>query len=85
MTGPARVGTLSTVPAPIGFTYEVRTNGDVAIRHHGKPAATLRGSRAQDFLADVATSDGQELMARLTGNYRRGNERQSSQHPRNRT
>ena len=33
------------------------------------------------FLED---RDAQELMARLTGNYRRGNERTARQHPRNR-
>jgi hypothetical protein len=79
--------TLGTVPAPEGFTHEVRKNGDVVILHHGKPATTLRGARAHTFLddlADAAGSDDQELMARLTGNYRRGNERVSSQHPRNR-
>ena len=36
------------------------------------------------FLADVDPGDGQELMARLTGNYRRGNERVARKHPRNR-
>ena len=34
---------------------------------------------------DAETGDPQELMARLTGNYRRGNERQARQHPRNRS
>jgi hypothetical protein len=29
-------------------------------------------------------ADEQELMARVTGNYRRGNERASRDHPRNR-
>ena len=45
------------------------------ITHHGRPATTLRGRRAADFLQDVESGDPQELMARLTGNYKRGNER----------
>ena len=65
------------VPAPNGFTYETRGQ-DVVIRHHGRVATTLRGGRAQAFLADVAMQDDQLLMARMTGNYKRGNERLST-------
>ena len=57
--------------------------GDVVILHHGRTAATLRGARATDFLARVESEDAQLLMATLTGNYRRGNERSARQHPRN--
>lgn len=53
------------------------------ILHHGKQAAILRGRRADDFLDDVSLDDGQLIMARLTGNYRRGNERAARSHPRN--
>ncbi|WP_241236967.1 hypothetical protein [Georgenia faecalis] len=56
----------------------------MVISHHGRPATTLRGERASAFLRDVEADDPQELMARLTGNYRRGNERQARHHPRNR-
>lgn len=70
------------MPRPNGFQYEVRGE-DVVITHHGRPATTLRGSRAAQFLDDVERDDPQELMARATGNYRRGNERQARQHPRN--
>jgi hypothetical protein len=69
---------------PSGFRWAQRKNGDVVITHHGRVAATLRGSKADRFLDDVAGGDDQELMARLTGNYRRGNERQAKRHPRNR-
>lgn len=57
---------------------------EVVITHHGVPAAMLRGSRAADFLTDVEEGDPQRLMARLTGNYRQGNERTARNHPRNR-
>ncbi len=69
---------------PSGFEYEIR-GSEVRILHHGRLAATLRGSRAQGFLRDVEAEDAQELMARLTGNYRHGNERTARNHPRNRS
>jgi hypothetical protein len=69
----------------MGFDFSVRADGSVVITHHGRVATTLRGQRAAAFLAEIeAGSDGQELMARLTGNYRHGNERQARNHPRNR-
>lgn len=71
------------MPGPHGFDYHQRGD-DVVITHHGRAATTLRGRRAQDFLEDVETGDPQELMARLTGNYRRGNERLARDHPRHR-
>ena len=72
------------MPAPNGFDFTVRGDGSVNITHHGRPATTLRGGRAAEFLAEVEGGDEQEVMARWTGNYRRGNERQARNHPRNR-
>ncbi|SCE87662.1 hypothetical protein GA0074695_1806 [Micromonospora viridifaciens] len=66
-----------------GFDYVERADGSVVIRHHGRTAGTLRGGRAAEFLAEV-DDDPQLVMARWTGNYRRGNERTARQHPRNR-
>lgn len=71
---------------PHGFDWTLYGE-NVVITHHGRPATTLRGRRALDFQADVeggTAADAQELMARLTGNYRRGNERTAREHPRNR-
>ncbi|MDR2255498.1 MAG: hypothetical protein LBE25_05820 [Arthrobacter sp.] len=68
---------------PGGFEFRVRGE-DVVITHHGKPATVLRGRRAAAFLEEVERGEPQELMSRLTGNYRRGNERVAKQHPRNR-
>ena len=70
--------------SPEGFSYVRRKNGDVVIRHHVRVATVLRGRKALDFLDETVTSDDQELMARVTGNYKHGNERDASQHPRNR-
>jgi hypothetical protein len=71
--------------APEGFTYRCRKNGDVELLHHGRPAGVLRGAAAARFLVDVDEGDPQELMARLTGNYKHGNERTARNHPRNRS
>jgi len=70
---------------PDGFTYDVRRSGEVVITHQGRPAGTLRGAAAARFLIDVQEDDPQELMARLTGNYKHGNERLAKAHPRNRS
>jgi hypothetical protein len=73
------------MPAPSGFTYEVLASGQVVVSHNGAIATTLRGWRAEQFLDEIdGGGDAQELLARLTGNYKRGNERTASQHPRNR-
>jgi hypothetical protein len=66
-----------------GFEFAERADGTVVISRHGRPVTTLRGVRAARFLAE-AQDDPQPAMARWTGNYRRGNERVASQHPRNR-
>ena len=71
-----------SVPAPEGFDYDVR-GAEVVITHHGRHATVLRGAAAARFLDDVEQGDAQELMARVTGNYRRGNERTAKNHPRN--
>lgn len=63
------------MPEPSGFEYSVRKNGDVVIAHLGRQAAVLRKRQAQRFLSLVETRDPQLLMARMTGNYKRGNER----------
>lgn len=71
----------------LGFTYRARKRGDVEIWHHGRLASTLRGSDAVDFIQDVqegTDADAQQLMARITGNYKHGNERTAKNHPRNR-
>jgi hypothetical protein len=66
-----------------GFRFEQRA-GSVVITHRGMHATTLRGRRAEAFLAEVAHGDQQLVMARWTGNYKRGNERAAKRHPRNR-
>lgn len=72
--------------ADLGFTWETRKTGEVLVFHRGKRATTLRGGRASDFLDLAETGDTnaiQQELARLTGNYKRGNERLAKGHPRN--
>ena len=66
-----------------GFEFQLRGD-EIMIRHRGKDAVTLRGGAATTFLEDVERGDPQDVMARATGNHRRGNERVARQHPRNR-
>ncbi|MDQ3155114.1 MAG: hypothetical protein M3Q98_00055 [Actinomycetota bacterium] len=67
---------------PKGFEY-VRRGEDIVIFHHGKKATVLRGDRVTQFDKDIKHIDPQKLMARLTGDYKRGNERTAKNHPRN--
>ena len=61
---------------PTGFGYAVQHQGEVAVIHHrGRVAATLWAGAAARFLTEVERGDPQQLMARLAGNYKRGNER----------
>lgn len=71
----------------LGFTYRVRKNREVELLHRGRLASILRGHNAADFLSEIergSKDDAQQLMARITGSYKRGNERLARQHPRNR-
>ena len=81
----------TAAPAPVSgapaFDWRERKDGAIEILHRERPVSLLRGPQAQAFAARIAAGtaeNGQRLMARLTGNYRRGNERTAKQHPRNR-
>jgi hypothetical protein len=71
------------VTAPSGFSYTRRGDGTIVIVHRGRAAATLRGARAATFLAEIAAGAEQHVMARWTGAYKFGNERDARRHPRN--
>lgn len=72
------------MPPPTGFSYERHADGSVVITRQGRVAGTLRGGRADKFLAQVVGGDAQLVMARWTGAYKFGNERTARDHPRNR-
>ena len=69
----------------LGFTVKEKAR-EYTIFHRGRKATTLRGSKAADFkhdLQELSPAELQQLMARLTGNYKHGNERVAKEHPRN--
>ena len=71
----------------LGFDFEARQNGEVVIFHRHRLAAILRGQAAQQFIVqanELSDAALQQVMARVTGNYKRGNERTAADHPRNR-
>jgi hypothetical protein len=66
----------------VSFSFKATAKGTVFIERDGERVTTLRGDRARRFLAMVHSTDiegQQQLMARATGNYKRGNERHSSE------
>jgi hypothetical protein len=61
------------------FAYTLPADGTVRISHRGRHVVTLAGARAATFRARIGQAPGEDarqlLMARMTGNFRRGNER----------
>ena len=60
------------------FSYRPRRDGTVEILWKGRHASTLAGKIAEKFLEVAPAEDeqGQQLlMAKATGNFKRGNER----------
>ena len=60
------------------FSYRITKDGRVFISWHGRQVTTLKGREAAKFAASIESLDAEQaqlLMARLTGNFKRGNER----------
>jgi hypothetical protein len=60
------------------FSYRVTKDGKVMISRGGQLVTTVSGDGAARLAARLAVADTEEaqhLLARATGNYRRGNER----------
>jgi hypothetical protein len=71
---------------PSGFTYRRNKNGSVVVFHHGRIAASLNKSDSVELIDGISGADAVEVqhaLARLTGNYKRGNERLAKSHNRN--
>ena len=63
------------------FSYQTSKDGKVFLFYKGKRVKILKGSEAERFSAAVAgasETEAQRLMAKLTGNFKRGNERRTS-------
>jgi len=60
------------------FAYRTNKEGKVFISWHGKQVMILKGPNAKKFLAQIellADHEAQIVMAKLTGNFKRGNEK----------
>ncbi len=60
------------------FSYRATKDGRVFLFWHEKQVKILKGSAAQKFLQDVVNVDqkgAQLVMAKITGNFKHGNER----------
>ena len=63
---------------PEGFTYSNNNHNEVVFHHHGKFAGRLRKEKVEQFLQFAEKASDAQLqlkMAKLTGNYKHGNER----------
>ncbi len=64
--------------APDTFAYTVTKDGRIRISHGGRVVTTVAGqaaSRLSERLKGASEADAQQLLARATGNFKRGNER----------
>jgi hypothetical protein len=62
------------------FSYQLVKDGNVRILWRDRHVVTLTGQKAATFRERVESADEREaqlLMARVTGNFKRGNERAS--------
>lgn len=66
---------------PLGdepFSHVTRADGTILIRYRGAPVTLLRGRAADRFATRIDTADAaaaQQLMARVSGSFKRGTER----------
>jgi len=72
---------MSSAKSPLAdepFSFTATKAGKVLITHHGKQAIILQGRAAQKFITTIESmtpAQAQLLMARATGQYKFGNER----------
>ncbi|EJQ49464.1 hypothetical protein IEQ_02919 [Bacillus cereus BAG6X1-2] len=61
------------------FHYRVAKNNMVLIEYYGKQIITLKGNDAEKFLNKINRANNEKekqlIMAKITGNFKRGNER----------
>jgi hypothetical protein len=60
------------------FDYDITKDNRVLLYWNGKLIKTLAGKQAQKFISQIAgvdTPTAQLIMARVTGNFKRGNEK----------
>ncbi|MDX2219078.1 MAG: hypothetical protein SF172_08655 [Burkholderiales bacterium] len=68
------------------FGYQVRKDGSVAVSHGGRVVSVIAGREAERLIAKLSKANAQDVqlaLAKITGNFRRGNERAAGNHSRN--
>ncbi|TMW70900.1 hypothetical protein [Alteribacter natronophilus] len=60
------------------FSYQVTKNNTVFLMYEGKQIKTLKGKEAEKFLRKAEAAENEKeiqlLLAKVTGNFKRGNE-----------
>lgn len=67
------------------FSYQASKDGKVLLYYRGKLVRTLNGEKATKFMAqieDAGDTEAQLIMAKITGNFKRGNEKLSAKRSR---
>lgn len=62
------------------FSFRQYKNGNISIYYNEKEVTILKGKSAQKFSSQIENAnefDGQMIMAKITGNFKRGNEREA--------
>ncbi|MEO5617270.1 MAG: hypothetical protein ABIS67_05835 [Candidatus Eisenbacteria bacterium] len=62
--------------ADLGFSFRTTKQGEIRIERGGRVVTVLRGEAARRLLARLSAAEPaavQQALARVTGNYRRGN------------
>jgi len=60
------------------FSYRVTKDVKVFISYEGKVVTTLSGKKADEFTTKISGAEGKDaqlVMAKVTGNFKRGNEK----------
>jgi hypothetical protein len=60
------------------FSYRANKDGNIILYWNNKQVKIIKGPAAQKFLNSIAQADQREaqlIMAKVTGNFKRGNER----------
>ncbi|TVR21368.1 MAG: hypothetical protein EA387_10385 [Nitriliruptor sp.] len=63
------------------FSWQIAKDGRVLVFRDGRQVAVIAGAQADGLRLKLANGpdEAQHALARVTGNYRRGNERRGSQ------
>lgn len=63
------------------FSFRVTKDNTVFLDYYGRQVKILKGTEAEKFLKRISVAEGtteaQLIMAKITGNFKRGNERKT--------